>query len=175
MKAFSHPGQEMKSMMNVNKALENTITIARNEWKYVAEVETEFDPELPLVPCLPREMNQVFLNLIVNAAQAIAEAVEEGMFMKGRITIRTSSDADYVEIAIKDNGKGIPEEIRARIFDPFFTTKEVGKGTGQGLAISHNVVVEQHGGTLCFETEDGAGTAFFVRLSIVQPEPPDES
>ncbi|MCG8604767.1 CHASE domain-containing protein [bacterium] len=175
MKAFSHPGQEMKSMMNVNKALENTITIARNEWKYVAEVETEFDPELPLVPCLPREMNQVFLNLIVNAAQAIAEAVEEGMFMKGRITIRTSSDADYVEIAIKDNGKGIPEEIRARIFDPFFTTKQVGKGTGQGLAISHNVVVEQHGGTLCFETEDGAGTAFFVRLSIVQPEPPDES
>ncbi|MFQ5706187.1 MAG: PAS domain S-box protein, partial [bacterium] len=166
MKEFSHPGQAEKSPIDINRALENTITVARNEWKYVAELKTDFCPTLPLVPCLRGELNQVLLNILVNAAQAIAEATEGDSSKKGTITVTTRHDDQCVEIRIADTGPGIPKKVRSKIFDPFFTTKEVGKGTGQGLAISHNVVVEKHGGSITFETEVGKGTTFVIRLPI---------
>lgn len=166
MKEFSHPGSEEKSMINLTKAIETTITVARNEWKYVAEMVTEFDPELSEVSCLPGEVNQVFLNLIVNAAHAIGDTLGDDGTKKGTIRVGTRRDGEWAEVFVRDTGTGIPENIRARIFDPFFTTKEVGKGTGQGLAIARSVVVDKHGGTINCETELGKGTTFIVRLPI---------
>jgi signal transduction histidine kinase len=127
---------------------------------------TDFDSELPLVRCMPTDINRVVLNLVVNAAHAIAEASGNGATGKGTITIRTIYDDPYAEIRVEDTGVGIPDEIRSRVFDLFFTTKEVGVGTGQGLAISHAIVAEKHGGTICFESEVGRGTTFIVRLPI---------
>ncbi|HVO80186.1 MAG TPA: PAS domain S-box protein [Terriglobales bacterium] len=167
MKEFSHPGSEEKRAIDINKAIETTITVARNEWKYVSEVETHFDENLPLVLCHAGEFNQVILNLIINSAHAIAQVVGDGSRGKGKITITTRHDESSVEIAVADNGAGIPEEIRGRIFEPFFTTKPVGKGTGQGLALAHAVVVRRHGGSIWFETEVGKGTTFFIRLPRV--------
>jgi len=166
MKEFSHPGTGEKTLVDLNQAVETTLTVARNEWKYVATVKTDFDPNLPLIPCLPGELNQVMLNLVVNAAHAIAEVVKDDGQARGLITATTRQCGDWVEIRIRDTGPGIPEKIRHKIYDPFFTTKPVGKGTGQGLAIAHTVIVEQHGGTLHFETELGAGTVFIVRLPL---------
>jgi len=170
MKEFSHPGEEEKTMTDLNRALENTITVARNEWKYVADIVTEFDQSLPPVPCLPGELNQVFLNIIINASHAIADTVGDSAQNKGRITVKTSRRGEHVEVRISDTGGGIPEDIRAKIFDPFFTTKEVGKGTGQGLAISHNVIVEKHNGSLTFETTPGHGTTFIIKLPLQEYE-----
>jgi signal transduction histidine kinase len=119
---------------------------------------------LPLVSCQPGEFNQVILNLVVNAAHAIADIVATGSSEKGKITVQTKNHQDWAEIRIKDTGSGIPEKARSRIFDPFFTTKEVGKGTGQGLAIARSVIVDKHGGTIDFETEEGRGTTFIIRL-----------
>jgi PAS domain S-box-containing protein len=164
MKDFSHPGAAEKRAVDINKAIENTIIVARNEWKYVAEMVTDLDLSLPLVPCRPDEFNQVILNIIINAAHAIAGVVGQEPAEKGRITVKTRKNGEAVEILISDTGGGIPEEIRSRIFDPFFTTKEVGKGTGQGLAISHAVIVDKHGGAIDFETEMGRGTTFIIRL-----------
>lgn len=127
---------------------------------------TDFDPTLPLVPCLPGDFNQVILNIIVNAAHAITNVVEAGSEGKGTITVSSKRRGDWVEIRIADTGTGIPEEIYAKIFDPFFTTKGVGKGTGQGLAISHSVIVEKHHGSISFETELGKGATFIIRLPI---------
>ncbi len=166
MKEFSHPGTSEKKLTDINKALENTLTVSRNEWKYVAEVVTKFDPNLPSVVCLPDELNQVFLNIIVNAAHAIGEVVGKNGEEKGKITIQTRQKGETVQILISDTGPGIPEKIRSKIFDPFFTTKEVGKGTGQGLAIAYNVVVEKHGGSISFETEEGKGTTFFINIPV---------
>lgn len=166
MKEFSHPGVQEKVPSDLNRALETTITVARNEWKYVADVQTDFDPNLPLVPCFPGDMNQVFLNIIINAAHAIDEARPDGSNEKGLISISTRCLDGFAEIRISDTGTGIPEAVRDRIFDPFFTTKEVGKGTGQGLAISHSVVVEKHKGRLSFETQIGKGTTFIIALPI---------
>ncbi|MFW6147705.1 MAG: ATP-binding protein [Thermodesulfobacteriota bacterium] len=168
MKEFSHPGVKDKTAVDINRAIETTITVSRNEWKYVSEMETDLDPSLPLVPCLPGELNQVFLNLIINAAQAIADKTEGGSAGKGIIRISTRKDGHYVEIRFSDTGTGIPEEIHAKIFEPFFTTKEVGAGTGQGLAISRSVIVEKHGGDLWFETESGKGTTFIIRLPVAE-------
>ncbi|HDH97429.1 MAG TPA: histidine kinase, partial [Proteobacteria bacterium] len=170
MKEFSHPGLEEKVAIDINRAIQNTVTISRNEWKYVADVELDLDPNLPLVPCLPRDINQVLLNIIVNAAHAIADVVGEGRAAKGKITISTRHIGDWVEIRISDTGTGIPPEIRHRIFDPFFTTKEVGKGTGQGLSIAHSIVVDKHKGQIFFETEMGKGTTFFIRLPLESPD-----
>lgn len=167
MKGFSHPGVKKNTLVNINKALLDTLTVTRNEWKYVATTETDFDPDLPEVSCLPGEMNQVFLNIIVNAADAIADVVGDGSQGKGKITIRTLKDIDWVEIRISDTGTGIPEAIRSRIFEPFFTTKKVGKGSGQGLAIAYDIVEVKHGGTLTFETRVGEGTTFIIRLPIL--------
>ncbi len=164
MKQFSHPGTGEKVPLDLNRAIESTITVARNEWKYVADMKVELDPTLPLVSCFPGEFNQVILNMIVNAAHAIEEVAARGGPEKGLITIRTRSLATGVEVQIQDTGGGIPEKVRARIFDPFFTTKEIGKGTGQGLAIARSVVVDKHQGTIDFETEDERGTTFIIRL-----------
>lgn len=134
MKAFSHPDIAEKMATDLNAAIETTVTVARNEWKYVADVELELDPTLPAVTCCPGEINQVLLNLIVNAAHAIAEKVGAKGADKGKITIATKTDDDAVEVRVTDNGTGIPEEHHRRMFTPFFTTKAVGKGTGQGLS-----------------------------------------
>ncbi len=168
MKLFSHPGVEEKTAININQAIESTITVARNEWKYIAEVETDFDPILPPVLCLASEFNQVILNILINAAHAIKEVMKAGGQEKGKITITTRQDYEWVEIRIKDTGAGIREEVRPKIFDPFFTTKEVGQGTGQGLAISHSVIVKKHGGSINFETQLGQGTTFIIRLPLKQ-------
>jgi PAS domain S-box-containing protein len=166
MKEFSHPGTEEKAAIDINNAIESTITVARNEWKYVADLVTDFDPNLPLVPCLPGEFNQVILNMIINATHAIADVIDRDSGQKGTITVSTHYHGDEVEIRLSDTGGGIPEAVRPKIFDPFFTTKEVGKGTGQGLAISRSVIVDKHGGNISFETELGKGTTFIIRLPI---------
>jgi signal transduction histidine kinase len=164
MKEFAHPDRKEMAQVDINQAIASTLVIASNEYKYVADVETAFG-ELPPVNCYAGEINQVVLNLIVNAAHAIGDVVK-GTPDKGRIRVLTRVLDEQIEIAIGDTGKGIPVEVRSRIFDPFFTTKEVGKGTGQGLAIARAVVVEKHGGTLHFETEVGKGTTFYIRLPI---------
>ena len=168
MKEFSHPGSKEKASVDLNRAIESTVTVARNEWKYVADLQTNLDPSLPLVPCLVGEFNQVVLNMIVNAAHAIADAIK-GTGGKGTITICTSRVGDFVEVRIADTGLGIPESVRHKIFDPFFTTKEVGRGTGQGLAIARSVVVNKHGGTIDVESEVGKGTTFLIRLPLIAP------
>ena len=166
MRGFSHPGTQDMMAIDINRAIESTITVARNEWKNVAEMETDLDVALPLVPCLPGDFNQAILNVLVNAAHTIGDVVGDGSKGKGTITVSTRHDGDWAEIRISDTGTGIPEAHQARIFDPFFTTKEVGKGTGQGLAIAHNVVVKKHSGTITFETEVEKGTTFIIRLPI---------
>ena len=169
MKDFSHPGTKEKVALDLNRSIESTLVVCRSEWKYVADLVTDFDAGLPPVPCLPGEFNQVVLNIVINAAHAIADVVGEGEKGKGTITVATRRDQGWVEVRIGDTGTGIPEQARERVFDPFFTTKGVGKGTGQGLAIAHSVVVEQHGGTLHFETETGKGTTFVIRLPLQSP------
>jgi two-component system NtrC family sensor kinase len=164
MKEFSHPDTKERIPLDLNHAIENTITVARSEWKYVADLETEFDRTLPPIYCQPGEFNQVILNLIVNAAHAIADVVGKEGSKRGKIKVQTRNCQEWAEIRIQDSGSGIPEKVRARIFDPFFTTKEIGKGTGQGLAIARSVVVDKHNGTIDFETEEGKGTTFIIRL-----------
>jgi PAS domain S-box-containing protein len=164
MKDFAHPERKERVAVDINKALLSTLTVARNELKYVADVETEFG-DLPLVVCNISDLNQVFLNLLVNAAHAIGDVVKQSG-KKGKIRVRTAAEGKTVLVAISDTGCGIPEGIRNRIFDPFFTTKEVGRGTGQGLAIARSVVVERHKGSLSFESAVGEGTTFYVRLPI---------
>lgn len=164
MKGFAHTNRGEKAATDLNKALQNTLTVARNEIKYVADVDTDLQ-ELPLVQCDGGDMNQVFLNLLVNAAHAIKDSgTTNGQ--KGRIGVRTDCEGDQVVISISDTGCGIPENIHHKIFEPFFTTKEVGRGSGQGLAIARNIVVERHGGSLTFDTEVGRGTTFTIRLPI---------
>lgn len=166
MKEFSHPGNGHKQLVDLNRAIESTLTVSRNEWKYVADLVTDFDPHLPQVSCLPGDFNQVVLNIVVNAAQAIANVVENGSQARGTITVRTRHEGDWVEIRVEDTGTGIPASIRHKVFDHFFTTKGVGKGTGQGLAIAHAIVVHKHAGTIRFESEEGKGTTFIIRLPI---------
>jgi len=166
MKQFSHPGIDEKVYTDINKAIQNTITISRNEWKYVADMKMDFDPAMPLIPCLPGEFNQVILNIIVNAAHAVGDSAEVKSGRKGTIKVTTRREGRWAEIRISDTGPGIPKEIRDRIFDPFFTTKEVGKGSGQGLAIAYSVIVQKHGGTIAFETEINQGTTMIIRLPI---------
>ncbi len=166
MKEFSHPGVKEKTRCDVNGAVEGSITLSKNEWKYVAEIETHLTEDLPLVSCVKDEINQVLLNLIVNAAHAVKDLLGETPQEKGKITISTNSGGDYVTIEVTDTGTGIPKEIMHRIFDPFFTTKEVGRGTGQGLSIVHDIVVKRHNGRIEVESEVGKGTAFTVYLPV---------
>jgi PAS domain S-box-containing protein len=175
MKIFAHPGMVAKEPVDINKEIGKTLTITRNEWKYVAELKTDFDQSLPVVPCFRAEFNQVILNMIVNAAQAIAEKNKDNQSQKGTIHIRTMQECGQAKICIGDTGAGIPEEIRHKIFDLFFTTKEAGKGTGQGLAISHSVIVEKHKGTLTLETQEGQGTTFIIGLPMKADPADNES
>jgi len=164
MKEFAHPGRKEKAAADLNKALTNTLTVARNELKYVADVETDFG-ELPAVVCDVAGMNQVFLNILINAAHAIGP-VMKSTGKKGKITVRTRVEDGQAVITISDTGCGIPEQIRSKVFDPFFTTKPVGQGTGQGLSIARSIVVEKHGGALVFEPNGGQGTKFRISLPL---------
>ena len=167
MKEFSHPSSGRKRPTDLNRAIETTLTVCRNEWKYVADLETDFDPALPPVDCLPDELNQVWLNMMVNAAHAIEEAGEAGD--RGTIKVSTKLVGEDVEVRLSDTGGGIPESIRKKVFDPFFTTKAVGKGTGQGLAIAYHVVVSKHHGRMEIESKLGAGTTFVVTMPLRAP------
>lgn len=166
MKAFAHPdnGDTLRPT-DLKGLIESTVMVASNEWKYVAEVELALSPSLPPVPCLGGELNQVVLNLIVNASHAIADVVGSSG-NKGKISISADADATHAVIRISDTGTGIPETARAKVFEQFFTTKEVGKGTGQGLAMAYNTIVERHKGSIEFETAVGVGTTFIIRLPL---------
>jgi PAS domain S-box-containing protein len=170
MKEFSHPGSIEMVPTDLNRVIEATALISRNKWKYVADLKTVLDAELPAVPCVGGELGQVFLNLIINAADAIGDAIKDGAAQKGTIWITSRQDGDFAEIRVRDSGTGIPPAVRSKIFDPFFTTKDVGQGSGQGLAISYAIVVQKHHGTIEFETTLGAGTTFIIRLPIQRPE-----
>jgi signal transduction histidine kinase len=161
---FAHPDSYTMADVDINRAIKTTLNMARNEYKSVADIETDFG-DIPSVHCHAGDVNQVVLNLLLNAAHAIGDVVE-GTSSKGRITVRTRAIADFVEISIADTGDGIPESVRSRIFEPFVTTKEVGRGTGQGLALSRGLVVEKLKGSLHFETETGKGTIFYIRLPV---------
>jgi PAS domain S-box-containing protein len=164
LKDFSHADQNHMSAVDLNRAINSTLVVTRSEYAAVADVETDLAP-LPDVVCHGGQINQVLLNLVVNAADAIADVVGR-TGCRGVISVRSRLDGDHVVIEIQDTGGGIPESIRGAIFDPFFTTKEVGKGTGQGLAIARNVIVKGHQGALDFVTESGVGTTFVIRLPV---------
>jgi len=167
MKDFSHMrDSETKTAEDINAVIGSTVTVARNQWKHVAELELDLDHSLPPVPCLGGDIRQVFLNLVVNAAQALASAAGDRPADKGRIVISTHLADDAVEIRVSDSGPGIPENVKCRIFEPFFTTRGIGEGSGQGLAICHSIVVKKHGGTLSFDSREGEGTTFIVSLPL---------
>ena len=167
MKEFSHPGPAEKIPVDINRAIESTVLVSKSEWKYLAELTMDFDQELPPVPCLAGEFNQVILNLIVNASHAIADVVKDSGSM-GSIHITTRLDGDAVEIRVSDTGCGIPKANQSKVFDPFFTTKGVGKGTGQGLAIAYGVIVQKHDGSIQLESKPGKGATFIIRLPLVR-------
>jgi len=168
LRRFSHPSSGSMAAADINESLENTLTVATNVYKYVAYVELELG-DLPSVVCDIGEINQVFLNLIVNAAHAIEDVVGNSG-SRGKISIRTEQQGDAVEITVRDSGCGIPQDVAARVFDPFFTTKEVGRGSGQGLSLARAIVVDRHRGTISFDSHDGAGTAFVVPHGNGRPE-----
>jgi signal transduction histidine kinase len=166
MREFARPPTAAKAPVDINAALRSTLVVATNEYKYIADVQTELG-ELPPVVCDGGDMNQVFLNLVVNAAHAIVDA-NRGSARRGTIRVRTAAAGDHVLVSVSDTGTGIAPEVADRIYDPFFTTKDVGRGTGQGLAIARQIVVERHGGSIEFETQPGRGTTFHVRLPVAQ-------
>ena len=174
MKNFAYKDAESeKKPSDLNQAIQSTIVVATNEWKYHAELKLELDENLPYVPCNIGEINQVVLNLVVNGAHAIRDRFQEGQ--KGDLIVSTKhyADAGCVVISINDNGGGIPPKVQARIFEPFFTTKEVGVGTGQGLAIAHNVIVKSHHGQIWFDSKEGEGTTFYIKLPMKQKQSED--
>jgi signal transduction histidine kinase len=164
MKTFAHPGSDEKMPADLNKALADTLIVANNELKYVADIVTDFG-ELPPVWCNVGDLNQVFLNLLVNAAHAIGDVVKVSGG-RGEIRLRTRSENNEAILSFSDTGCGIPAAIQSRVFDPFFTTKEVGKGTGQGLAIARHIIVEKHNGRIAFEANLPQGTTFLLSLPI---------
>ncbi len=163
MRQMSHPGTGEMLFFDCNAAVRDIVTVTRNAWKHVAEVDMDLAGDLPLVYGLPHEVSQVLLNVILNAAQAVEERVSQEPWTRGRIGIATGVSGGCVVVSVSDTGPGIAEAVQARIFDPFFTTKEAGKGTGQGLAISQ-AVMARHGGGIDFQTRLGEGTTFFVRF-----------
>ncbi len=170
MKEFSHPGPAEKTPTDLNRAIHNATIVSKNEWKYIAEIVEDFDPQLPTVPCLGGEFNQVMLNLIVNAAHAIEDVVTTGTMAKGTITIRTRKDGENIRVDVEDTGSGIAESVRPHIFNLFFTTKDVGRGTGQGLHFAYASITRNHGGQISFQTKVGAGTTFSIWLPLIQME-----
>ncbi len=169
LKEFSHPNNSQRTSCDLNHVIDTAINVSRHEWKYVADVATDFSPALPPVPCIVDQFNQVILNLVINAAHAIESAAQAGGPARGTITLRTRPDGAHALVEVEDTGTGIPEAARSRIFEPFFTTKEIGKGTGQGLAIVHTVIVKNHQGSIDFTTEPGRGTTFRLRLPLHPP------
>jgi PAS domain S-box-containing protein len=165
-KQFAHPGHEMQRDVDVNALVENTVNLSRNEWKYVADLSMDLDPELPAVSCQMQEIGQVLLNLVINAAHAIVDAGDGKDDVRGSIHISTRRKGEWAEIRVQDTGTGIPEHAQPHIFEPFFTTKPVGTGTGQGLFIAHRSVVKHHGGNISFETQAGQGTTFVITLPL---------
>lgn len=167
LKEFSHPGTKEKTLTNINRIIENALTIASHEWKHFATIENNLDPAIPQIACLADEMGQVILNIVVNAAHAIAGKItDSSRDTAGVITVSSRRVGGFIEIRIEDSGTGVPKAIQDRIFEPFFTTKEVGRGSGQGLSIARDVVEVKHGGTITFESEEGVGTTFTVLLPI---------
>lgn len=166
MKEFSHPGGREKELVDINRAIKTTLEVSRNEWKYVAEMECQLEESLPMVPGYAQELNQVFLNMIVNAAHAIKEKGESVEGARGLIKISTQAHPRFVEVSIQDNGTGIPQELVSKIFDPFFTTKVVGKGSGQGLAIAYSVIVDKHAGKIAVDSRPCEGTLFTLQLPL---------
>lgn len=170
MKDFSHPGTDEKTLADLNRLVESTLTVSRNEWKYVADLESTYDPALTSVPCLPAEFNQVILNLVVNAAHAMADAQAGGRTGRGVLRVVTRRVDNWAEVRVSDTGTGIPDHVREHVFEPFFTTKPVGRGSGQGLPIARAIIVEKHRGALYFETRVGEGTTFILRIPLVDPD-----
>jgi signal transduction histidine kinase len=164
LKEFARGQESTKTRVDLNRSIETTLCVAKHEYKYVADVEVELG-DLPQVTCHGGEINQVILNLVVNAAHAVADA-KRGPNARGHITVRSVREGSSVVLSVSDDGAGIPERIRDRIFEPFFSTKEVGRGSGQGLAIARNIVVDRHQGALWFESTVGKGTTFYLRLPI---------
>ena len=166
MRYFSHPGSDKKELLDINNAIEHAITVSKNEWKYYADIVTDLDANLPQILGYSAPLNQVLLNIIVNAAQAISDSIGDSPERKGKISISTQQADKMVEIRIVDNGPGIDEKVIPNIFDPFFTTKKIGKGTGQGLALAHSVVVDKHEGSIEVKSRLGEGATFIIQLPI---------
>lgn len=160
LKDFAHPGEDTMQQANINACIDSTLNVIWNEIKYKAEVKKDYG-DLPLVTCYPHQLNQVFMNIIMNAVQAIDS--------KGTIKITTETSSENVRIKIRDNGCGIDEKDQSRIFDPFFTTKEVGKGTGLGMNVAYNII-QKHNGTIGLESKVGIGTEFTIVLPVDQNE-----
>ena len=164
-KEFSFPSGKTPHPFSINRAIEVTATVTRNQWKYTSELSQNLDPELPQFNGIEGEINQVLVNLVINASQAIAEKKDSKL---GKIDITTSHTADFIEITVADTGIGIPAENLGRMFDLFFTTKAPGIGTGQGLSITKSIIA-RHGGTIAVESEFGRGTKFIIRLPLKSP------
>jgi signal transduction histidine kinase len=156
----SHPNESLEASIDLHEVLETALTVSHNEWKLVASIEKRYAPDLPAVKGIQTDLIQIILNLVINACHAIADAKRA----QGVVGVTTSASDAHVELRISDNGTGMSDDVRARIFEPFFTTKDVGRGTGQGLAIVYDLVVAKHGGTIDVESELGAGSTFVVRL-----------
>lgn len=172
MKRFSYKDmQSSPAPSDINLIIKDCVSITRNEWKNIAKLESDFASGLPFVTCRLSEISQVVINLIVNASQAIVAFRKEEM---GEILIKTELDeeSNFIRVSVKDNGGGISREAKDRVFEPFYTTKEIGVGTGQGLAISYNLIVERHKGKIYFDTIEGEGTTFHVLLPVSLPSPP---
>ncbi|MBK8944137.1 MAG: PAS domain S-box protein [Ignavibacteriae bacterium] len=168
MRDFSHSGPKEKVATDLHRLLQNSITISRNEWKYYAEMVTDFDKSINSLICYASDLGQVFVNIIVNASHALESKLKNENAAKGQIIIKTINKTEFVEIIVKDNGIGMSKKIKERIFEPFFTTKEVGKGTGQGLSIAYDIIVNKHKGSIEVETEENIGTSFIIRLPVIQ-------
>jgi two-component system, NtrC family, sensor kinase len=170
LKGFSHSGNDIRTGTDVNQIIANTLIVCRNEYKYIADIETVLE-KLPIIDAYPGDIGQVILNLIINAAHAIAD-VKGNDDSKGKVTIQSRKDGDWIEVSVTDTGAGIPESIRERIFDPFFTTKEVGRGSGQGLAIARSIIVDKHEGEFFFTSELGRGSTFTLKIPSATPKSP---
>ena len=169
MKVFSHPGESSATGFDLNEAIQSTLNVSKNEWKYVASLELNLEKDLPLCHGYPSKLNQALLNLIINAAHAIRSRLDSEKSLQGKINVSTHDREDCILVIIGDNGCGIPEDQLQKVFDPFFTTKPVGKGTGQGLSIAHSIVVDTHGGKIDLQSTFGVGTTFSIQLPKVNP------
>lgn len=161
-KEFAHPGSEERSQVDLNELVENTLAVSKNRWKHVADLDVDLQDDLPSVEAYPGQISQALLNLVTNAADAL-ETTRSG---RGRIGITTRMHVTGVELRVTDNGCGMDEATRKRIFDPFFTTKDVGKGTGQGLAIVYKIITDHHKGRITCNSQEGCGSEFILQIPI---------